>query len=60
MITHTHRCNHDLKVALIKEVWDDRVKEEMTKKKITHTEASKSVKIVWMLGNICLVICQLA
>ena len=51
---HMIRCNHDLKVALLKEVWDDCVKEEMTKNKKSEEEATKSVKLVWLLGMLCL------
>ena len=41
-------------MALLKEVWDDFVKEEMNDKKISEEEASKSVKLVWMLGTLSL------
>lgn len=41
-------------MALLKEVWDDFVKEEMNDKQTSEEEASKSVKLVWMLGTFSL------
>ena len=44
------RCNHDLKVLLLKEVWNDYVCTEASRTGQSEEETRKSLKLVWMLG----------
>ena len=56
-----HWCNHDLKVALLVDVWEEVVSEYMKEHSCSEDVARSNAKAVWLLDwcvSVCVRLCE--
>ena len=56
-----HWCNHDLKVALLVDVWEEVVSEYMKEHSCSEAEARSNAKAAWLLDwcvSVCVRLCE--